>query len=497
MRLINLLFVIILSAALISLYKTPVLYVVGNWATPDGSHGPLILAVSIYLLWLRKNEIRQLRPEPALFSGGLLLFAGGFVYFSGVISSTLLVQVVSIVPVLLGIILLLGGTSFFRIFFLPVGYLFFLTGFIEQIMGSFAIYFQNVSAWIAAMVLRLGGMPVFLESTIIDLPHISLEVVRACSGISHIVALFALAVPLAYLTQKTLLRKVILVFSALFIGLFANGLRIVLIALFTRFFPDAGVHGPYETFRVAVIFFFGLVLLVLLSRVLDRKAVIRTSETNGGLKMETTVPRQKNATSLRKQRAAFLIAVIVVGSTLAFTHFYIPAAVELQHPLKQFPNRIAGFAGKEYDGMDERFHPFPADEELFRRYEDGNGNIIDLYIGYFGIQDRRRKIIDYRRAWMHEQSRGIKASSSQNTLTVNHMVLRDGMQPSDVYFWYQVGGRIVRDQYSGKALTFLNGLLKRKTNAAIVIVLSASPPEDVMPVVAELAFTIRDYLPGT
>ncbi|MBA2883016.1 EpsI family protein [Desulfosalsimonas propionicica] len=488
------------AAAFALLYHSAIAHMVKDWSTPDGSHGPLILGVSLYLVWLKRHELRQIRPEPALLHGGLLLAAGCFMHFAGVISSTILVQMISMVPALLGAVLLFGGFSFFRILFLPVGYLVFLTGLVEQVLGGFAIYFQNFAAWFAALFFRLIGMPVFHDYTIIELPHITLEVVRACAGIGHLVALFALAVPLAHLAQKTWPRKIILVFSAFFIGLAANGFRIVLIGLYTRFFPGQGVHGPYESFQVAIIFLLGLLLLLVLSSLLDKKPGGNNPGKTGndGHDNPGDPPADLNPSENRPARprlySSYVIGAIILAVTLGFVHFYTPKAVALQRPLDQFPKQIAGFVGKDIKSIHQQLRPFPADAELLRRYENNENHEAEVYIGYFRLQTRKRKVIDWRRDWMHAEATKVQVSSGDNEFVINHTRLKDKDAASDVYFWYLMNGRIVTNQYAGKLITFLSSFFTRSNNAAVIVVATTSTEKEILPLLSGLAESARNHL---
>lgn len=486
----------LLPIVIVLAYRDIIVHIARSWTTAYGSHGILIFAVSIYLVWIKKDELLQLRAEPALLPGGLLLFAGCFTYFAGEIGSAIVVQMLSMIPVLLGVILLFGGFSYFRIFFLPVSYLVFLTGFVEHLLGNIAIYMQQFTAWFAAVFFRLFGLPVFVDYTIIELPHITLEVVRGCSGISHIVALFALAVPLAGLAQRTWPRKIVLVFSALVIGLFANTMRIVLIGTYTMFFPNAGVHGPYEILSVTVIFFFGLLILLLFSSILDRKnGKHHPGEKKTGVNRDVLPKSYDHRDRFTpKQVFSFVVGGAIFVITLCFVYFYTPQAAKLDRPLHDFPRYIAGFTGKDIVHVNEHLRPFAADSELLRQYEnDGNQSVI-VYIGYFEIQDRNRKIIDYRRAWMHEESSRVTIAQDEKTVAVNRTRLRSHGASEDVYFWYMINGRIIRNQYMGKILTFLNGLFTRTNNAAVIVISTKNEASEIMPLLTELVEAVGDHL---
>ncbi|MCF8095998.1 MAG: EpsI family protein, partial [Desulfobacteraceae bacterium] len=317
----------------------------------------------------------------------------------------------------------------------------------------------------------------------------------SCSGIGHIVALLALSVPLAHLVQKTHARKFILVLSALFIGLFANGLRIFLIGVYALFNEGAQLHGPYETLYVSFIFFFGLLALVLISRLLSRGGATGQAEDEEAGPAEPVHPPILDKRGFaRRQRISFVVGTSIFLITLGFVHLYTPKAVALNNSLDSFPTRIAGFTGKEIDEMENRLRPFPADNELLRRYKNGDGISVELYIGYFEIQDRNRKVIDYRRAWMHEEAVRMVLEKDGRTLAINKTRIQADGTSRDVYFWYQIGGRTITSQYTGKIVTFLNGLFKRRTNAAVVVISTQNEEAEVSSLVGKLFETTKTYL---
>lgn len=483
-----------LAVAFILMYREAMVETVSSWNTRWGAHGPLLLGVSLYLVWIKRDQIRSLPMQPALVSGALLLSLGCFVFFAGKVSSTIAVQQLSVPPVLLGAILLLAGPPLFKALLLPVGYLLFLTGFLEQLLGKLAIHFQLTAAWLAAQFLELSGFSVLLDNTLVMLPHITLEVARSCSGINHLVALLALALPLAYMTQDSLIRKSILVLSALFIGIFANGLRVALIGIYALFNKGADLHGPYETFYVTFIFFFGLLVLIIFSRILGRKSRAPMQAEP----IQTSSPGSTGREGMgSKQGASILLLGLIFVLTFALSHLHTPKPVELERRLESFPIRMAGFTGKDLGYLPALFRPFPADSELMRRYENGAGAMIDLYIGYFRAQSREKKIIDYRRSWMHSEVSGISIPSDDKNYTINKTTFEDETMSKDVYFWYQMGDTIIRSEYAGKFQSFLDMLLTRKSNGAVVIIATRNSEGQIKQLLGELFEKSKMHLSGS
>mgnify|MGYP002395359238 CR=1 FL=1 len=501
----KILFTALFLAAFGVLFHVPLEHIISSWASVEGSYGPLILAVSLYLVWKKRKHLRKLPKRPALLPGALLAGIGCFMLFAGHLSSTMLLQQIAILPTLLGTIALFWGWAHLNVLLVPVAYLFFLTGLVETMLGSMSIHLRNITAWIAAELLALIGMPVFLTATVIQLPHISLDVVRECSGINHITALMALSVPLAFIRQLPPIRKVLLVLGALLIGILANGLRVALIGIYTRYYPDGPLHGPYETLYVSFIFFFGMVLLIGLSRLLSGKdqavSADRTEAADSPPSAEesspvTAVMLQNDTPITGKRIAAFAVAGILFVINLGAIHLYTLAPVPLKRPLEAIPTSISGFTGMPLDRIHEQIRPFPADRELLRVYRDTSGKRIDLYIGYFEKQEENKEFINYQRDWMHEDAHEVSLGRASEPMVIKKTTLQDRRQPpSDVYFWYLMDGKIVTNRYAGKFLTFWSGLVKRKNNAAVVILRTDSPEEAVMPFLKELAAIVENEIP--
>jgi exosortase len=105
-------------------------------------------------------------------------------------------------------------------------------------------------------------VPVYREGNIIFLPHTTLEVVEACSGIRSLVSLLALAVVFATITQRQVWKQWVLVLSAVPIALTANALRIWGTGVMAHVYGTPMAEGFYHTFAGWLIFVVAFVLLL-------------------------------------------------------------------------------------------------------------------------------------------------------------------------------------------------------------------------------------------
>lgn len=492
MTLKNCLKILAFFTAFIILYHDALRLMFSKWFTPDGSHGPLIVGVSLYLIWINRKKIRSLPAKPGLLPGSILIGMGCLMLISGKFGFTMLMQQLSMIPVLLGTIWLFGGFSLFKVFLIPVGYLIFLMGIIEMLLSSISIYLQIISARIAYHILELIGYSVLLKSTIIELPHITMEVVRACSGVNHIVSLLAFAVVLAYITQRTLVGKCLLVFLAFPVGIFANGVRVALIGVYNKYFPGSDIHGPEGTLVTSFIFFFGLIGLGFFSMLLKNTGLNRA--TNSSYKKSLNTEFQKNNEISASGFAPLILAIIMFSVTLFLVHFHHPEPVYLKNSLYSFPVNIGDFKGEIETRADERLRPVSADKELLRSYRNDSGKSFDLYVGYFTVQTHNRKVMDYRRKWMHIDPEKVPVTFGEDTLLINRTRFPDTINSPDIYFWYIMDEKIVTNKYETVFLTFWNGLSRARNNASVIIIKTTNSENEIMPFIKDLVPMINKHL---
>ena len=434
-----------------------------SWSTYNGSHGPIILAISFYILWTKRDVLKGLVAEPNLPLGLLLTVSGCLMLISGRFSSLLLLQYLSIIISLWGLVLLLGGMRWMREIWYSIGYLLFMFPIFSELLSGFSLSLQNAAAWIAFNIIAFAGTPVARSGVFLELPNITLEVARECNGINHIVALVSLAVPLAYWTLHTTGRRLILIASAFFIGVLANGLRVAIIGFLAVYKEGSDLHGPYDIFYVSFIFFFGMAFLLAISTLLKGR--------------ETNVKPQQVADSMEQNRhgrsnrlSPIIAATVIFAATAGYLILWKPAPIYLGQPLRNFPLSIGDWNGSDTYYSKPPFKYFRADEELKRVYRDGDGREIRLYIGYFRSQEQDREVVHYRFDPLQMNSETMRVPLGSSSIEIN---MKNG-EPQEsidrIFFWYDINGRVISGRYSAKFATIMDAFLRRRTSAAIVVI---------------------------
>jgi exosortase len=228
---------------------------------PNYSHGFLVPGLSAYFVWDRRQILAGLRPQPHW--GGLVLLGFGLgMLLLGHLGAELFLMRSSMVVVLTALVWYLLGRHYVHALAFPLAFLLFMIPLPAIFLNTITLPLQLLATQVSTFALQLVHLPVYREGNIIYLPHATLEVAEACSGLRSLVSLLALAVVLAYITQRRLSTRWLLVLSALPIALVANAFRIWATGVLAYRYGTQAAEGFYHTFAGWLVFVVALGLLL-------------------------------------------------------------------------------------------------------------------------------------------------------------------------------------------------------------------------------------------
>lgn len=443
-------------------YGEAVSHMVRTWSTSNTySHGFLVPLVSIYFIWMKRGALSTLPSKPSLAAGSVAVAATSMLLAAGHVSSLVIVQQISLVLALPALVLMLMGRSFLRALALPLSYLLLMVPALDILIERVQFPFQLVTAKMAAGFLQLFNVPVFLNRQFIEMPNITLEVARACSGVQYLVAIIALAIPLAYLNHTGRTRLVILALAVV-IGVVANWLRVILIALWSHAGGEV-LHGPMHVFQGLFVAVAGFFMLFVVSMVLAWSG--RRSGKPG--------PEAKAATTygaFSMSNAAFAAGALLLAATAAYVHLYKTEPVQLAEPLRRLPMHLA-----EWKGSDRASHgelPFlmkGADSEIYRTYTGPSGREVRVYVAYYTAQTQGRELVRHEHASMFGPERIIELPYGEGAVRAN-LAAYSGPRDYRVLYWYSINGRRITGRIEAKLMTLVDGVFRKRTNGAVVMI---------------------------
>jgi len=127
---------------------------------------------------------------------------------------------------LLGCALLVGGWGVLRWSWPAILFLGFMIPLPHTLEEGIAIPLRTLATQTSTYVLQTFGYPALAEGNIVHIEEIRMGVTEACSGLGMLMIFVALATAMALIVPGRTIDRIVLVFSAIPIAVFANVLRI-------------------------------------------------------------------------------------------------------------------------------------------------------------------------------------------------------------------------------------------------------------------------------
>jgi exosortase len=242
-------FAVALVGGMAWLYADAARGLVVQWATsPDASYGAILAAVALLIIWRRRREIapRLAAPDGSAV-GALVIGAGLAAYLAGIFAADLFITRASFVLVLGGLTWFLFGTRAAAATFTPLVFLLLAIPLPDLVVTALTSQLQTVAARSAEAMLSLGGIAVYRDGNVLELPATTLQIAEACSGLRSVVSLAAVGVLLAWATAGSLSRRAALIAATLPISVFANGLRVAATGAAAEAWGPAMARDPWHT----------------------------------------------------------------------------------------------------------------------------------------------------------------------------------------------------------------------------------------------------------
>ena len=242
------------------------------------SHIVLIPFIAGYLASLRwKAAMQHLQTSSSValipLTGGVLLLALNWLFARSVEARLCLYTLSFVLFVATAAFHFLGRTAVRHLAF-PLAFLLFMVPLPPFAMDALEVFFQHASAFAAAIMMKLSGLPAMQEGLFFQLPGFAIEVAQECSGIRSTLVLFITSLVAGYLLLRRPRDRAILALAIIPLAILRNGFRIFSLAwLSVEVNPgiiDSALHhrgGPIF-FALSLI---PLFLLLLLLRRLEKK----------------------------------------------------------------------------------------------------------------------------------------------------------------------------------------------------------------------------------
>lgn len=233
---------------------------------PNYSHGyivPLVSAAIGWTAWKRHgNPFGRSVGTGVVALGSVEIVLALGLHMVSTLFQSLLFDVVALILMLRGILLVWGGREASRQFAVATLFLIFMAPLPVAWYQPVAIVLQQVVSSISATMLDICGVPAYREGYFVFVPGYTMEVGEACSGLRQLTAVLALAVALAYFSQRGRWFGWTLALLSVPIAVVSNCIRVMLTGLIMMWFGREWAEGVYHTLEGLVIVALAAALVV-------------------------------------------------------------------------------------------------------------------------------------------------------------------------------------------------------------------------------------------
>lgn len=457
--------VVCLSWTLFCYWNTAAAMVTIWWRSETFAHAFLVPPISLWLIWRRRKVLASLSPRP-WWPALVLLFVAGIVWLLGDLAAVNAVTQFALVAMIVLSVVAVLGLRIARTILFPLGFLFFAVPVGEFLMPQFIQWTADFT--IAA--LRMSGIPVYREGTHFVIPSGSWSVVEACSGIRYLIASVVVGTLYAYLSYRSLTKRLVFVGMAILVPVVANWLRAYIIVMLGHLSGNTLAVGVDHLIYGWL--FFGVVMIVMYW--IGARWADNPDPDEVDLASRFDGSGTARGTSLR----AALPVLAIVGIPLVWSHFIATTAdgdvvqIGFSAPVGwqsdvQPPDWRPAFSG--------------ASAEFHRQFRKGEA-VISLYIGYYRNQDYGQKLISSGNMLVRTTDANWKLVGHQpdvisiagQPVTAISSRLRDTAKNRSLraWQWYWINGRLTSNDYIATGWTAWSRLLGQGDNSAVIVVTS-------------------------
>jgi len=221
-----------LSVVMLVAYWNTIQTLLNAWTSAQYSHGFLVPLFAAVLIAMRREPFQPV-TESARW-GGVAIIAGSlllrlFAAYFHIVTFDL----ISIIPLMVGIFVLAGGWPCMRWAAAPLAFLLFMIPLPTKAERNLFVPLQSIATKASTYTLQTIGVPdTFNEGNKIWIGDgIQLNVEEQCSGLRMGTIFLAMAVALTMITDGSWWEKSIIVLSAIPIAIGVNVIRIVITAI--------------------------------------------------------------------------------------------------------------------------------------------------------------------------------------------------------------------------------------------------------------------------
>ena len=250
----------------------------GLWSTESYAHGPIILALSLWLMVRQWPAMLQASQGKRGAKAGWPLCAFGLLlYILGRSQGILIFEIGSFIVLLAAVLLIFRGASALKAQWFPFFFMLFMIPLPNAIVSTLTLPMKMAVSYMTEHILFWVGYPIARSGVILQIGQYQLLVADACAGLQTLLTLEALGLFYLNVVRHTsAFRNIALAILIIPISFTANVMRVMTLTLITYYFGDAAGQGFLHGFAGIVLFISALMLIISMDSMLQLIVKVRT-----------------------------------------------------------------------------------------------------------------------------------------------------------------------------------------------------------------------------
>lgn len=247
------------------------------WNREEQAHGPIILGLSLWLIWRQRDEMLAAAVEGKGRGWGVTLFVLGLLlYIFGRSQQIMVAEISSFIAVTAGLLVIKLGTPALRVVWFPFFFMLFMVPLPSAVVAALTLPMKMAVSYVSEHLLYWAGYPIARSGVILQIGQYQLLVADACAGLQTLLTLEALGLFYLNVVRHTsAFRNVALAIMIIPISFTANVTRVIALTLITYYWGDAAGQGFLHGFAGMVLFVSALVLILTIDSLLQWVVNIR------------------------------------------------------------------------------------------------------------------------------------------------------------------------------------------------------------------------------
>ena len=433
--------------------------IVSIWNSSDTfAHGYAILPISLWLIWTRRSVFKRIPVAPCWPAVGLLALcgAGWLLARLGEVQFAMQYAFAAMLPLSAVAVL---GWQLARSLAFPLAFILLAVPFGE----AFVPHLINFTADFTVAAVRAFGIPVLRNGTYFELPTGNWSVVEACSGVRYLISSVTLGCLYAYLSYRSLTRRLVFVGLSIAVPIVANGLRAVMIVMIGHFSGMELATGVDHLIYGWL--FFGLVMFIMFW-IGSYWREDQSEPAAGVLADAPAVPA--------RPIAGVALAAVLACAVWPALAAYVDRANHNPAPVRLDAQRLAWSQAPAWTAWQPSF--MDPDAALRGTYAAPGAQPVNLQVLYYRNQERGKILISStnrvgtRKEFLEVASGGREERIGGRSLALRETRITGPQGQFRVWHWLWVDGGFTASDVQGKLRQARATLLLRGDDGAAVMV---------------------------